>query len=277
MAPTVLVTGCSSGFGLATAQRFVRAGWNVIATMRSPTPIDGAFVTRLDVEDRASIATAVEAGLARFGAIDVLVNNAGYGLFGVFEQTPRDQIVAQFATNVFGLMDVTRAVLPAMRARRRGVILNITSGAGVFGLPLSSAYSASKFAVEGWSEALAYELATLGIVVKLIEPGGVDTNFGARSAGEANSTTPIADYLPFLNDAGAVYAKLRDAHAGSSTADVAEVVFGAATDGSAQLRYVATPQIAEMVETRRRAGEAEYERISRAAMGYRLDTKNGRG
>lgn len=268
--PTVLITGCSSGFGHATARRFVRAGWNVIATMRSPVAIDGAFVTALDVEDRASIAAAVEAGLAKFDAIDALVNNAGYGLFGVFEQLTREQLAHQFAVNVFGLMDVTRAVLPAMRAQRRGVIANITSGAGVFGLPLSAPYSASKFAVEGFSEGLMYELAALGIVVKLIEPGGVlDTKFSERSARTASES--IADYAPFLARAAEVYGNLRSDRAGATSDDVADVIFGAVTDGSDRLRYVATPQIEPLVELRRRAGEDAYLAALRGEFGYRLE------
>ncbi|RYZ43169.1 MAG: SDR family oxidoreductase [Myxococcaceae bacterium] len=278
MPQTALVTGSSTGFGRATVHRFARAGWNVIATMRSPDAgqdfqgLDNVHVTRLDVQDRASITSAVEAGLARFGAIDALINNAGFGLFGVFESTPREKVAEQFDVNVFGLMDVTRAVLPQLRRQKSGVILNITSGAGVFGLPMSSLYCASKFAVEGFSEALSYELVGLGITVKLIEPGGVlDSQFVSRSGGEATRTGRIEDYAPFLTRSEAVFAGLRNTRAGATSEDVADVIFGAATDGTDQLRYVATPQIQPLVKARRETSEAEYLALMRKNFGYRRD------
>jgi NADP-dependent 3-hydroxy acid dehydrogenase YdfG len=151
---TVLITGCSSGFGEATARLFAEKGWNVVATMRRPqagaalAELDNVLVTRLDVQDRGSIDDAVEAALARFRRIDVLVNNAGFGLSGVFEATHRKKVLEQFEVNVFGLMDVTRAILPHFRANRSGVIVNISSGAGVYGLPLISLYTASKHRIE---------------------------------------------------------------------------------------------------------------------------------
>src|SRR5258708_3305752 len=137
MKKTALITGTSSGFGQAIALHFAREGWNVIATMRRPegegelAALPDVLVTRLDVQDRASIATAIKAGIARFGRIDALINNAGFGLFGVFEGTPREKIIEQFDVNVFGVMDVTRAILPHFRENRAGLILNIGSGAGV--------------------------------------------------------------------------------------------------------------------------------------------------
>ncbi|CAM3888078.1 SDR family oxidoreductase [Corallococcus sp. ZKHCc1 1396] len=278
MPKTVLVTGSSTGFGRATVQRFARAGWNVVATMRAPEAErelqsqDHVLVTRLDVQDRASIASAVEAGIARFGGIDVLVNNAGFGLYGVFESTPREKVMEQFDVNVFGLMDVTRAVLPQLRRQRSGVVLNVTSGAGVFGLPMSTLYCASKFAVEGFSEALSYELVGMGITVKLIEPGGVlDSQFVSRSGSEATRTGRIDDYAPFLEQAEKLFAGLRDHRAGATSEDVAEVIFDAATDGTDQLRYVATPQIQPLVKARRETSEAEYLALMRRNFGYRRD------
>jgi NAD(P)-dependent dehydrogenase (short-subunit alcohol dehydrogenase family) len=196
---TVLITGCSTGFGEATARLFAARGWNVVATMRRPeagralAALDNVLVTRLDVQDRASIDAAIAAGIARFGRIDVLVNNAG---FGVFEATSRQRMLEQFEVNVFGLMDVTRAILPHFRANRSGVIVNISSSGGVFALPMTSLYNASKFALEGFSESLAYELAGLGISVKIVEPGDVlSTDFGHRSSGEADA---LPDYDPFI-------------------------------------------------------------------------------
>lgn len=270
MTQTVLITGASTGFGLGFAHKFAAEGWNVIATMRTPSAatslaaLPRVLVTALDVEDPASIDAAIAAGLAKFGAIDAVINNAGYGLFGIFEENAPEQIHQQFAVNVFGPMAVTRAVLPHMRGRKRGVIANISSGAGVFTLPLSSLYSASKFALEGFSEGLAYELAPLGITVKIIEPGGVTTtNFGARGATEAAHASPIDDYAPVRDHALAVYAGLRGARL-ATIAQVADATFAAVTDGSRQLRYLATQDIAPLVQARREAGETAYIDFMRA-------------
>ncbi|MGL4963648.1 MAG: SDR family oxidoreductase [Inquilinus sp.] len=266
MTRTVLITGCSTGFGEATARLFASRGWNVVATMRRPETGaalaalgDNVLVTRLDVQDPASIDAAVAQAIARFGRIDVLVNNAGFGLFGVFEAAPRDKIREQFDVNVFGVMDVTRALLPHFRANRSGTIVNISSGAGVFTLPMISLYSASKFALEGFSEALSYELAPLGIAVKIVEPGGVTkTSFGERSAAEAGTSAELPDYQPFLEGAMAVFAGLRAARADATSEEVAEVIYTAATDGTDQLRYVATDDIKPPVRARRETSEAEY-------------------
>jgi len=240
-------------------------GWNVVATMRRPeagkalAELGDVLVTRLDVEDAASIETAIAEGIAPFGGIDVLVNNAGFGLFGVFEETARDRIREQFAVNLFGLMDVTRALLPHFRARRSGIIVNISSGAGVFALPMISLYNASKFALEGFSESLSYELSGLGIRVKVVEPGGVlSTGFGARSAAEASSATQIADYAPFTEGAGRVFEEMRRSRVLGKAEGVAEVIFEAATDDTDCLRYVATEDIRPLVTARRETSENEY-------------------
>ncbi|MCY1018985.1 SDR family oxidoreductase [Pyxidicoccus sp. MSG2] len=264
MKKTVLITGTSTGFGRSAALLFAREGWNVIATMRSPDAgdalarLDDVLVTRLDVQDRASIEQALAAGLARFGRIDALVNNAGFGLFGVFESLSREKLQEQFDVNVFGVMDVTRAVLPHFRKQQSGLVINISSGAGVFTLPMSSAYCASKFALEGFSEALSYELASQNIVVKIVEPGGVlSTDFGKRSGAEAAGAAPPADYAKFLAGAETVFAGLRAGRLATSE-EVAEVIFRAATDGTDQLRYVATKDIEPLVQARRETSEPEY-------------------
>jgi len=265
MTRTVLITGCSTGFGEATARLFAERGWNVVATMRriddgaALAVLGNVLVARLDVEDRASIDAAIAAGIERFARIDVLINNAGFGLYGVFEATPREKLMEQFAVNVFGLMDVTRAMLPHFRANRAGVIVNIGSGAGVFTLPMSSLYCASKFATEGFSEALSYELAGLGITVKIVEPGGVtSTNFVSRSGQEAALANPLPDYQPFVEAANAVFTDLRAARAGSTSDGVAEVIFAAATDGTDRLRYIATEEIKPLIAMRRETSEDEY-------------------
>ncbi|MFT3767610.1 MAG: SDR family oxidoreductase [Minicystis sp.] len=271
MKSTVLITGASSGFGRVTAHHFAREGWNVIATMRSPDAagdlagLPGVLVTRLDVTDPASVEAAVAEGTARFGGIDVVVNNAGFGLFGVFEGTARERVREQFDVNVFGVMEVVRAVLPGMRARRRGVIINVSSGAGVFALPMISLYNASKFALEGFSEALSYELASQGITVKIVEPGGVlETDFGRRSGEEAARTAPPADYADFLQGAMRVFEGLRANRTLGTSADVAQVIFDAATDGTDRLRYVATKDIEPLVRLRRETSESEYMEKMRA-------------
>jgi NAD(P)-dependent dehydrogenase (short-subunit alcohol dehydrogenase family) len=265
MPRTVLITGCSSGFGEATARLFAGEGWNVIATMRRPEegqPLAAqanVLVAKLDVQDRASIDAAVAAAIARFGRIDALVNNAGFGLSGVFEATPREKILEQFEVNVFGVMDVTRAVLPHFRANRSGVIVNVSSGAGVYALPLISLYCASKFALVGFSESLACELAGVGVKVKIVEPGGViSTDFGKRTGAEAMTIRPPADYAPFLTAANEVFAGLRAARGAATAEDVAAVIFEAATDESDRLRYLGTQDIKPMVTARRETSEADY-------------------
>ena len=264
MKKTILITGASTGFGKVTARYFAAQGWNVVATMRRPE--DGAeladlpevLVARLDVQDTASIGSAMAEGVARFGQIDVLLNNAGFGLFGLFEATSPEKVREQFEVNVFGVMEVTRAILPHFRARQAGLILNVSSGAGVFGLPMISLYCASKFALEGFSESLSYELASQGITVKIIEPGGVvETDFGKRSSAEAAQTQAVPGYEAYVEGAHAIFAGLRASRKATSQ-EVAEVIFTAATDGSDQLRYVATEDIKPLVKARRETSEGEY-------------------
>lgn len=264
MKKTVLITGCSSGLGAATARVFSERGWNVVATMRNPdvgselAAFENVLVSRLDVQDAESIPRSIEDGLTRFGRIDAVVNNAGFGLFGLFEATSEEKIHEQFDVNVFGAMRVTRAILPHFRANGGGTIVNISSGAGVFTLPAISLYCASKFALEGFSEAIAYELASQGISVKIVEPGGVlSTNFGSRSGAEAALSIDLPDYGAFMSGVGKVFEPLRLA-ATASEEDVAGVIYAAATDGTNQLRYVATEDIRPIVEARRQTSEAEY-------------------
>src|SRR5258706_1369432 len=161
---TVLITGTSSGFGKTAARLFAKKGWNVVATMRRPETekelggLEDMLVARLDVQDQSSIAEAIEAGIARFGRIDALINNAGFGLYGLFEATAVEKVREQFDVNVFGVMDVTRAILPHFRKNKRGLILNVSSGAGGSTMPMTSLYLASKLALPGFSESLPYEL-----------------------------------------------------------------------------------------------------------------------
>lgn len=193
MSQTVLITGCSTGFGKLTAKLFHEKGWNVIATMRSPqnetelNKLDNVLVTKLDVTDNESVNEAVDLGIKKFGSIDVLVNNAGYGGHAFLEQFDEEQIYQMFETNVFGVMRVIRAVLPNMRNQNNGTIINVTSMAGYVGLSLTSTYSASKFAVEGLTEALALEYKPFNIKVKAIAPGAYGTNFMAATDNNLDS------------------------------------------------------------------------------------------
>ena len=242
MTQTVLITGASSGIGKASAVLFADRGWNVVATMRNPD--DGAaladrdtvLVTSLDLLDSASITAAVTAGLERFGGVDVLLNNAGYGAYGPLEATPMSVIRRQFDVNLFGLVETIQAVLPTMRAQRAGVIVNVSSVGGRMTYPLGSLYHGSKWAVEGLSEALHYELSTLGIRVKIVEPGGVNTDFGGRSF--VFTTNPeLADYQPLVDMAAAALQQGTPS-GNQEPQDVAEVIFTAATDGTPRLRYI---------------------------------------
>jgi NAD(P)-dependent dehydrogenase (short-subunit alcohol dehydrogenase family) len=277
---TVLITGCSSGFGAATARYFADQGWQVIATMRNPNDgadlsgREGVLVTRLDVQDKASIAQAISAGIAHFGRIDALINNAGFGLFGIFETTPAEQIREQFEVNVFGVMDVIREILPHFRANKAGVILNVSSGGGVFTLPMISLYCASKFALEGFSEALTYELNPLGIIVKVIEVGGsVSTNFGKRSGKDSRLDQAPSDYNGFLASVGGVFAGLRDA-AVANPDDVAKFIYQAGTDRTDQLRYVIGDDIKPLIKARRETSEQDYIDLMRSR--FMVDSGKGR-
>lgn len=259
MTRTVLITGCSSGIGAAAVRRFADAGWNVAATLRNPSAADFAQGSgqveafALDVTDQASVDAAVAKAVARFGPIDVVINNAGYGLFGPFESASREAISRQFQTNVEGVFAVTRAVLPGMREHASGVIINVASLTGLVAMPLYSLYAASKYAVVGFSEALSHELAPLGIRVKVVAPGSVSTDFAGRSLART-----------FEGDGGAYaasIAKVMGAFAanrasnGSTPEQLAEALYGAATDGSAQVRYVIGDDALAVMQARKEIGE----------------------
>ena len=254
MKKTVMITGSSTGIGRATAQKFQQEGWNVIATMRSPqnekelNALDNVLVTRLDVLDLTSIDTAVAEGIKRFGKIDVLVNNAGYGAYGPLEAFPRENIERQFNTNVMGLMDVTRAILPHFRKQQSGVIVNISSIGGKMTFPLGSLYHGTKFAVEGISEALNYETSQFGVKVKIVEPGAIATDFGGRSFDFTNDES-LEEYQGIVQS---LYALLGSVGANASPASLcADVIYEASTDGSSQIRYTAGPDAEEYMKNRK--------------------------
>jgi len=198
--PVWFITGCSTGFGRELAKLVLARGWRAVVTARDKARVadlvqgaeDRALALDLDVTDAVQVTAAVQAAEARFGSIDVLVNNAGYGYQASVEEGEESEIRAQFDANVFGLFALTRAILPGMRARRRGHVLNITSVAGFIGFPGSGYYAASKHAVEGWSDALAAEGKPLGIKVTCIEPGPFRTDWAGRSLKQTPNR--IADY-----------------------------------------------------------------------------------
>ena len=234
---TVLITGCSSGYGLETARHFHAQGWNVVATMRSPREdllprSDRMRVLPLDVTSPQSIAAVVEIS----GPIDVLVNNAGIGLFGAFEATPMATVREIFDTNTFGVMAMTQAVLPQLRARRAGVVVNVTSSATLAPMPLVAAYTASKTAVEGFTASLAFELEAFNVGVKLVEPGYAPTTRFTDNGSERMQGLITEAYAPF---AQRIFASFAQISAVTTEADVAEAVWCAATDRSGQLRFPA--------------------------------------
>ncbi|ORY35854.1 short-chain dehydrogenase/reductase SDR [Naematelia encephala] len=258
MPQTVLITGTSTGLGRSIAKLFQSKGWNVVATMRSPSKeteldkLENTLVTRLDVQDIESIDAAVAAGIAKFGRIDVLVNNAGYGTFGALEATSSASIRRQFDVNLFGLLDTTKALLPHFHSNHSGIIINISSVGGRIAVPIASLYHGTKWAVEGISESLQFELAPLGIKIKLIEPGGIKTDYGTRSrevSGDPNDPK-LADYQPIVDKLiGILEAEMKTT--GAEPDDVAQYVYTAATDGTDQLRYEAGPTAKQFLDHRR--------------------------
>ena len=240
MAKTVLITGCSAGIGRAGAELFADKGWNVVATMRTPAAAQdlaarpNVLVTALDVTDEGSIDAAVGKAEERFGAIDVLVNNAGYGVYGLLEATSVESIRRQFETNGVGLLATTRAVVPGMRKRRSGVVVNVGSIAGKMTYPLGTMYNGTKFAVEGISEALRFELREIGVRVKLIEPGIIYTNF--FNATEFNNDESLEEYQALVRKYGAAIEQIT--RNGTSVSVAAETIYEAATDGTDRLRYL---------------------------------------
>jgi NAD(P)-dependent dehydrogenase (short-subunit alcohol dehydrogenase family) len=245
---TVLITGCSSGYGLETARHFHAAGWRVVATMRTPRAIlptdDRLHVLPLDVTKPESIAQVVEAS----GPVDVLVNNAGIGLFGAFEATPMTTTREVFETNTFGTMAMTQAVIPQMRLRRAGVVVNVTSSTVLAPMPLVAVYTASKTAVEGFTASLALELAGFGVHVKLVQPGyGPTTRFASNGDSRMRGLVSEA-YLALAHQA---FASLADPGPVTTESDVALAVWHAANDTSGRLRFPAGADAVALAQSAR--------------------------
>jgi short-subunit dehydrogenase len=252
MNKVILITGASSGIGKETAKLFQIKNWKVAATMRSPEKaedlqrIADIETFRLDVTDSDSIKKAIADTLEKFGRIDAVVNNAGYGLVGAFEAASQEQIEKQFQTNVFGVMNVCREILPYFRQEKRGLIVNVASMGGRITFPLYSLYHATKWAVEGFSESLQYELEQFNIRIKIIEPGPIKTDFYDRSM-DLTRKEGLTAYDWFIDKAMPNMQK-----AGETAPDgrvVAETVWEAVTDGSKKMRY---PVNSKMVLTARK-------------------------
>lgn len=272
MKKTILITGTSTGLGRATTKLFQQNGWNVIATMRAPeretelSRLDNVLVTRLDVQDTPSIHAAIEEGIAKFGRIDALVNNAGYGAYGPLEATPEEKIRRQFDVNVLGLLATTQAVLPHFRANRSGTIVNISSVGGRMAFLLGALYHGTKFAVEGISESLQYELSPLGIAVKIIEPGFMNTDFGGRSFDMSNDAK-LSEYQPLVQSLMDVLGPMSES---ASVPDLAAgVIYSAVTDGTDQLRYAAGADAVHLMGNRSAVDDATFFAGMKAQFGLR--------
>ena len=246
---TVLITGCSSGFGLETAKYFLERDWNVIATMRTPRedvlpPSKNLRIIPLDVADADSIRSAVESA----GPIDVLVNNAGIGLLNAVEGTPMEMIREIFETNTFGVMAMTQAVIPQFRERKSGVVVNVTSSVTLKSLPLVSVYTASKAAINAFTESLALELEQFGVRVRVVLPGRAPTTRFAENGRESQRMIVPEPYETLAQSLMGEWAEAD--HPTTNASDVAEAIWRAATDPSTPIRI---PAGADSVEWARAA------------------------
>jgi NAD(P)-dependent dehydrogenase (short-subunit alcohol dehydrogenase family) len=257
MTKTWLITGAGRGMGVEFARAALAAGHNVVATGRNPDTVRAAvgehenlLVTALDVTDPHSAEDAVAAAIERFGRIEVLVNNAGSFLAGFFEELTTEQVRAQIETNLFGPMTVTRAVLPVMRRQHSGLVISISSGAGVVGSPSGSAYAASKFAVEGWMESLTGEVQPFGIGTMIVEPGFFRTELltpESTTFGELS----IDDYDEARAGINAFWTSMNGTQAGDP-AKLARALVELADSAEPPVRWVAGEDVVEAVEDKAR-------------------------
>ncbi|AKT40013.1 SDR family oxidoreductase [Chondromyces crocatus] len=249
---TILITGASSGYGLEIARHFLANGWNVVATMRKPNPevlprSEKLRILPLDVTSDDSIRACIEAA----GPIDVLVNNAGIGVVGAFEATPMAHIRKVFDTNTFGVMAMCQAVIPQMRERRSGVIINVTSSVTLAPFPLAAPYKASKQAIEGFTEALALELAYFDVRTKIVEPGYAPTTRFTQNT----SINPL-DLIPaaYQGFAGPIFAEFGSPKMTTKETDVAAAVWAAANDATGQIHFPAGEDAVHFAKIRQFGG-----------------------
>ncbi|TDO22963.1 SDR family oxidoreductase [Pedobacter duraquae] len=267
MQKTIFITGASTGLGKATAKLFQARGWNVIATMRNPEKetelrqLPNVTILPLDVTNLEQIKSTVTKAIELHN-IDVVFNNVGYGLMGAMEALTDDQIARQLNTNLLGVLHTTHAFIPHFREKRSGVFISTTSIGGLFAFPLHSIYHASKFAIEGWSESMSFELGVHNISIKTVAPGGIATDFIGRSLDR--NTHPayqeIEDKLYAVVDGMMA--------AASSPEQIAEVVYEAATDGKDQVRYVAGADATALYARRLEIGnEAFRQEVQKQILG----------
>jgi NAD(P)-dependent dehydrogenase (short-subunit alcohol dehydrogenase family) len=252
---TIFITGASTGLGKATAKLFASKGWNVIATMRKPenekelTLIDNITLLPLDVTNVNQIKATTQQAIAS-GDIDIVFNNAGYGLMGPLESTTDEQLVRQLDTNLLGIIRVTQAFIPYFRERKQGLFISTTSIGGLITFPFSSVYHATKWALEGWSESMSFELKKIGVGIKTVSPGGIKTDFLSRSADMAAHPA----YDAWLEG---MFAQITEDHF-TPAEQIAEVVYEAATDGKEQLRYVAGEDAKALYAQRLEIGDEAF-------------------
>jgi NAD(P)-dependent dehydrogenase (short-subunit alcohol dehydrogenase family) len=262
MAQTVLITGTSSGYGKAMAKLFLDRGWNVLATMRRPDPAvfarssDRLKLLPLDVTSGASIEAAIADGIAAFGTIDVLVNNAGIGLGSIVEATPYNMVREIFETNTFGVIATCRAIIPYLRRQGHGTIVNVTSSVTLGIMPLVAVYAASKCAIEGFTESLSYELEGFNVRARLVEPGyAPTTNLTANGSARMQGLFP-EEYGAFTQSCFANMANYPTRYC--TEAEVAEATFAAATEEGGRIRYPAGADSKLLAELRWSTSEEHY-------------------
>lgn len=261
MSKTIFITGASTGLGRASALLFAKRGWKVIATMRKPegdelAKVPGITVLALDVTKPAQIEAAARQAL-ELGPVDVVFNNAGYGLAGPLEGTSDEQLVQEIDTNLLGVIRTTKAFVPSFRARGSGVFIATTSIGGLVTFPFNSTYHATKWALEGWSESMAFELGKFGIQVKTVAPGGIKTDFAGRSIVIAQH----AAYADLMAKVMSAFFNPERAAKASSAEEIAEVVWEAATDGKDQVTYVAGKDAKELYAQRLAAGAEAFRKM----------------
>jgi NAD(P)-dependent dehydrogenase (short-subunit alcohol dehydrogenase family) len=262
-----VVTGSSSGIGYETSLTLSRNGFLTYATMRNLNKSENIKslaekeklplkLIELDVTDDGSVKNAIQSIKVEANRIDVLVNNAGYGVNGAFEDLAMEEIRAQYETNLFGVIRVTQAVLPIMRKQKSGIIVNISSGAGRFGYPGGSAYVSTKFAIEGLSESMAYELEPFGIRMVLVEPGVIRTNFVNSMVAAKKSQDPNSPYSQLMQNVATSFQQMLEG--GSSSDVVAKVVLKAVTSENPSLRYLAGKDVETWLDGKRNMSDEEF-------------------
>lgn len=262
-----IITGSSSGIGFETSVLLARSGYVTYATMRDlrkssslkeiaikeKIPI---MISQLDVTDEHSVSNAIQSIIKEAGRVDILVNNAGYGLTGAFEDLSIEEIKSQYETNFFGLIRTTQAVLPIMRSQKSGIIINISSGLGRFGIATNSAYASSKFAVEGLTESISYELEQFGIRTIIIEPGIIKTNFINSSKLANKAKDPNSPYKNFIQNSEKGIIKLNES--GQDPELVAKIIMKAIEDANPRLRYLAGNDVEQIMEIKNKLSDEDF-------------------